>query len=242
MARKVAEIMNREVFGVRRDDTAQTALDGLLALGISGAPVLDEEGRPVGMVSLRRLAERRAADRAADRMTSAVPLVSPDATIVEAGRRLASGSHRLVVVDEQGRAVGVVSALDVVRGLLGVPATHPAAFPHLDTAGLTWTDELPFEPDSIEVAPDGPGVFALLHGGAGWPERIVWAEASENVYARLMDILSTPQEAQPLKWWLERPPLRFRAAAVPDISARRQALEALMPHERMSVPRAGPAP
>jgi CBS-domain-containing membrane protein len=38
------------------------------------------------------------------------------------------GTHQLVVVDDNGRAIGMVSAVDFVRGLLGVPAEHPHTF------------------------------------------------------------------------------------------------------------------
>lgn len=51
MARTVKEIMNRELLSVRSDDSSADVLNGLLALGISGSPVLDAEGRPTGMVS-----------------------------------------------------------------------------------------------------------------------------------------------------------------------------------------------
>ena len=45
----------------------------------------------------------------------------PGATIQEAARRIGeTGHHRLVVVDARDRPVGIVSSLDIVRGLIGM--------------------------------------------------------------------------------------------------------------------------
>jgi hypothetical protein len=228
MAIRVVEIMNREVFSLSPGEPADDALADLIALGISGAPVVDEEGRPLGVVSLRDLAGRRHGDTAGQIMTRPAAVVRQEEAIAQAGRVLAqTGYHRLVVVDGEGRAAGVVSALDVLRGLLGLPAVHPAAFPHLDPElGLVWTDEQPLVAGGLEGAPDGPGLIVLTHGAAGIPERVVWVESAQDVYTRLTDMVSGPQTEQPvLAYWLGRGPLRFRAAAVPQADLRRRALE-----------------
>jgi CBS-domain-containing membrane protein len=36
--------------------------------------------------------------------------------------------HHVVVTDESGKAVGMLSALDALRALIGEPPKHPAAF------------------------------------------------------------------------------------------------------------------
>ena len=237
MAERVREIMNPELFHLRPGDSAEDALHGLLAMGITGAPVLDADGRPVGMLSLRELAQRRVGQRAEDVMGRPAATVPDDAAVPEAARRLAeTGHHRLAVVDADGKAVGNVSALDALRALLGIPAVHPAAFPHLHAATrLAWTDTRPLVLQELDVAPDGPGLFVISHAGAGRPEHVVWAEASHNVYARLTDILSSPQTDRPiLAWWLERGRLRFRAATVDDFEAGRAALHQLLGREALA--------
>lgn len=234
MVATVSEIMNRELFHLRPGDSAEDALLGLLAFGITGAPVLGDDGRPAGMVSLRELSQRREGQTAAEIMARPAPTVPTGTSVVEAGRLLAeTGHHRLAVVDGQGRAVGNVSALDVLRALLALPAAHPAPFPHRDLATrLTWTDPRPLTLDDIDVAPDSPGLFVLVHGGAGLPERVVWAEACQNVYARLADVLSTPQSDRPvLAWWLAHGPLHFRAAAVSDPEAGKADLHQILGRE-----------
>jgi CBS domain-containing protein len=235
MSSRVREIMNAELFRVRSGDAASDVLNGILALGITGAPVVDDKGRPLGMVSLRDLVGRTGT-RAGDHMTSPAVTIEGDARIAEAGHRLAeTGRHRLVVVDAEGRTIGVVSALDVVRALLGLPGAHPAAFPHLDEeTRLVWTDDVPLDVDRLDMAPDGPGLLQLVHGGAGLPERVVWVESCENVYTRLTDMLDEPQTDQPiLAWWLAQESMRFRAAAAADPIERGKALEVLRARARL---------
>lgn len=230
MARTVNEIMNKELFSVRPSDAAEDALNGILALGISGAPVLDDERRPLGMVSLRNFVGRRPGDHVADRMATPAATVHEGASVADTGRLLAeTGRHRLTVVDASGRAVGLVSTLDVLRGLLGLPIVHPVPFPHMDlAAGFVWSDELPLEPAMFPAAVDDPGLLVLIHGGPGAPQRIVWAEACDNIRARLQDMLAAPQTEEPLlAFWLKRQGLRFRAAAAQNSTKRRAAADGL---------------
>ena len=234
MSSRVREIMNAELFRVAPGDVSSDVLNGILSLGITGAPVVDGAGRPIGMVTLRDLVGRTGTT-AGGIMTSPATTISADAPIADAGRRLAeTGRHRLVVVDAEERAIGIVSAVDIVRGLLGLPVTHPAGFPHFDEeTHLTWTDDVPLALDHLDAVPDGPGLLQLVHGGAGLPERVVWVESCENLYARLTDMLATPQEDEVvLAWWLAQSGMRFRTAAAADPAARRAALEVLRARAR----------
>jgi len=230
MARRVAEVMSRELFSVTPGDAAEDAIDGLLALAVSDALVLDDDRRPVGAVSVRDLVGRRPGDRVCDRMSRPALTVSERASVSEAARLMAeTGRPRLAAVDAAGRAVGLVSALDLVRGLLGLPSARPARSPRMNlSAGLVWTDELPLEPPMFEAAPDGAGLLVLIHGDPGISKRVVWAEACDDVRARLQDILAAPQTEEPLlAFWLKRPGLRFRAAAARDAAVRRETAEEL---------------
>jgi CBS domain protein len=217
MPRAISEIMNPELFHVRPDEVVDTVLDDLDALDIGAAPVIDERGRPIGVISLRDCVFREGIT-VAQRMSRPPICVRSSVPIELAARILAeSGVHRLVVVDDNGHAVGMVSSSDVLRGLLGLPARHPGAFPHFDRAtGLTWTDDIPFEIDHVEAAPEGAGVILLSHGGPGIPETIVWLEGARDLRARLLDMLLLPQERPELTHLLARGHLRFRVAEVPD--------------------------
>jgi CBS domain-containing protein len=230
MARFVKEVMNRELFSVGPEDSAASALDGLLGLGITAAPVLDDQRRLLGVVALRDVAKVHGVGRVRERMSSPAAVVRDDALIGEAARLLGETGYRhLVVVDADGHAVGMLSALDALRGVLGMPAPHPAAFPHLDLrAGAYFTDEVPLDQKHVDAAPDGPGVLALIHGVPGVADRVVWVESSNNVRSRLVDMLSTPQDDRPgLARWLERDDVRYRAASLADPEARQAVVDRL---------------
>ncbi len=70
MARFVDEIMNRELFSLGPNDPAARALEHLLSLGITSAPVLDRQRRPIGVASLRDLIPARAGATVHDRLTA----------------------------------------------------------------------------------------------------------------------------------------------------------------------------
>jgi hypothetical protein len=238
MASTVKEIMNRELFSVRPTDTAADALNGLLAFGIYGAPVVDSAQRPVGVVSLRDVVAGQGAT-VAERMSSPAVAVREDARISDAAKLIAeTGYRRLVVVDDANRVVGMLSAVDVIRGLVGLPVQHPAAFPHLDAnTGLHWTDDAVLDTNRAEVAPDGPGLLLLIHTVPGTPDLMVWAESANNVQTRLLDILSLPQENPELNRLLRhRTHLRFRAASVTDPKVREQVIERLRPQAQTRHP------
>jgi CBS domain-containing protein len=100
--------------GLRLDELSRIFLED----AISGAPVVDEDGRPIGMVSktdlLRsNLLRERIVD---DVMTPLAMALPDDATVSQAAALMASERiHRVVVVSPDGRIVGLVSALDVLR-------------------------------------------------------------------------------------------------------------------------------
>jgi CBS domain-containing protein len=229
MAKLVEEIMNREVFALRPEEPAEQALDYILQLGITGAPVTDRDQRVLGHASFRDLLSKTKGALVRDRMKTPVEVVSPSTPIDEAGRRMARLRVHRLIVTEESRVVGVVSALDVVAALLGMPVGHPAAFPHFDrSTGTTWTDEAELTLEGVEVAPAGPGVFVLIEGNPLHPDWILWMEASSNVRTRLYELLSAPQDDVVLARIVEHPDkVRFRAAAVMDEGERRRILEQL---------------
>lgn len=231
MARQVAEVMNRELVSVREGTSAASVQDVVLAMGITAVPVLDDDGRPVGVLSLRDVVSSG----------SDLPEVSRPAAVVKATSSLESAGqtlvrtdfHHLVVVDDSGKAIGMVSAVDLLRGMLGVPARHPAGFPHLDRElNVSWTDDELLDGDRLSAAPEGPGVIVLLRGGRGATEAPVWVESCARVRTRLEELLNIPQSDTPvLAAILQHRDLRFRAAAVAAL-AQRERVVALL-HERI---------
>jgi CBS-domain-containing membrane protein len=126
MLKTVAEIMNSKLLYIRDGDRVALARRHIIDFGITAVPVLDETHRPVGVVSLRDLAGD---EGAMFQPSGKVETIKASASIEEGARQLAeSGYHHLVVVDDKGIAVGMVSSLDFVRALVGLPPRHPDKF------------------------------------------------------------------------------------------------------------------
>ena len=230
MAKHVREIMNHEVFCVVPVERCGDVRGYFRALGIAAAPVVDDDGHPIGFVSLRDLAGARDDAPVVDCMTPQADVVGIDATIAEAASVMADrGRHHLAVVREDGRLAGYVGSLDVIRGLLGRPVPHPDTFPRYDRElDLVWTNDLPLVEANAAKAPDGPGLLRLVRSHPGEPDRVVWSEATHNVRSRVLDLLDAPQPALPhLVDELDRGELRFRAAATSSLAALTRAMHPL---------------
>jgi CBS domain-containing protein len=216
MQRTVHDIMNRELFLVRAEDKGEPTLESAIEHGVTTVPVLDAGRRPLGVFSLRDLVRK---DRR-PHMSSPAPTVLESATVAEAGRALtAANVHELVVIDEAGRAIGTVSALDVLRGLVGRPLRHPEAFPHRDTRfGLSWSGDHDLVPEGLSDVPDAPGVLVLFEGRADREESMRGAESCSSIRTRIDELLSAVRTESPL---LARN-LKYRFALVFDPDRRDQ--------------------
>lgn len=149
----VRDLMTREVEAVSTDTTISQFCRLTAAGGFAGAPVLDADGRLVGVVSrtdvVRAFALSGSDDSSTDYgdiiellssrfvefderhhprrftyveeiMVRDVVTTTPDATVVEAARAMCENRiHRLPVL-EDGRLVGIISSLDLMRYLAGV--------------------------------------------------------------------------------------------------------------------------
>lgn len=139
-AQTARELMTPDPVSLRRDATVAEAAAFLSTRGFSAAPVIDDAGRPVGVVSrtdllhhhgqraVRLLAAPLGSgggtsepeDSAPVRsvMTPAVFCITADTPAAKAvDKMLALNVRRLFVVDDAGVLVGVISAFDVLRGL-----------------------------------------------------------------------------------------------------------------------------
>jgi len=143
-AKVAADLMAPDPISIRAEASAAEALTLFTEKGVHAAPVIDEAGRPIGVLSRSDLlihqcehektnagkpdyffaptfepSPRKAGKTtAADLMTPAVFAVSPETPV----RRVVSDMvglhvHRLFVVDEAGVLVGVISTMDVLKHL-----------------------------------------------------------------------------------------------------------------------------
>jgi hypothetical protein len=231
--------MNREVLVMSPDLPAREARDLLREYDVAAAPVADKGGRPLGLLSLRSVID--GSGTAGDRMTRPALCVDLSTDVQDAARLLARSDkpHRLVVVDAGGALVGVVSPLDLLRALTGVPVRHPATFPHWDDATqISWTDDWPLEQATIPQAPDAPGVLALVSGSVGRRGRVVCVEPCENVRDRVRRLLALVAGEEPaLDEALAARGLAFRAAQASGDAAGR--IVALLRDQLSHVPPAG---
>lgn len=124
-SKTVRDVMNAKLLYIGESDRVSLARRHILEFGVTAVPVLDEAHRPVGVVSLRDLA--RDADDV--QPSSTVTTVRDTDSVEDGARKLAETDfHHLVVVDEKGLAVGMVSSVDFLRALLGLEPRHPKAF------------------------------------------------------------------------------------------------------------------
>jgi CBS domain-containing protein len=149
MAWKARDIMrSKDAVTVQPDMTVEELDRMLVAKGISGAPVVGEDGKLVGMVSQRDIirfidesladADRRllplayclASKRVADIMTTNLRSVTPDTEVPAIARLLREHRiHRVLVVDK-GKFLGLVTTLDLV-----------GPFERAELADTVWSSE-----------------------------------------------------------------------------------------------------
>jgi CBS domain-containing protein len=130
----VADLMRRDVVTVSRSTSIREVVELFQRHGISGMPVLDEDGKAVGMISetdlawlMIRVAESGGyADdpaeaavhlgemTAAEVMTADVFGVPPDATLAELAAFFARTGLGRAAVLEDGELRGIVSVIDVL--------------------------------------------------------------------------------------------------------------------------------
>ena len=127
----VREIMTRSVVSLRPEMTALDAAGILLQHAISGAPVLDPEGRLLGLLSefdcLRAVAAadyemdaRDTAETVAELMTRECHTVPPDLDLFGLAHEFVRLRVRRFPVLEGGRLLGLVSRRDALRAAVAL--------------------------------------------------------------------------------------------------------------------------
>jgi len=141
-----ADLMTREVMVIPQRMSLRAAAHLLAQAGVSGAPVVDQEGRCVGVLSAADLVNwvdrgrygvRRTAgaacvcsdwqvdgldevpeDEVSCFMTANVVATGPETRVGELARWMRDAHiHRIVIVDDHRRPVGVVSSMDVLAAV-----------------------------------------------------------------------------------------------------------------------------
>jgi predicted transcriptional regulator len=129
---RVRDLMTENPVSIRHGITVREAAAFLAQQRIGAAPVVNDAGRAVGVLSRSDvlLAVNAGVEGAPVRevMSPAVIAVRPDAHAGQAYEvLLRCAVRRVFVTDDEGVPVGVVSATDLFRGLMGLWAEAPAA-------------------------------------------------------------------------------------------------------------------
>ncbi len=139
------DLMSRDVLVIPQHMSLKAAAHLLARANVSGAPVVDEEGRCVGVLSAADLVHWVDRDKQAARprgascvccdwqldglddvpeddvsryMTTNVVATGPETRLAELARWMRDAHiHRIVIVDERRRPVGVVSSMDVLAAV-----------------------------------------------------------------------------------------------------------------------------
>jgi CBS-domain-containing membrane protein len=148
MTLTVADAMSHGLITISCNSTLSEAADILCKHQITGAPVVDECGRCIGVVSGSDFIHSKAEeldgaclhhvlsagrpleaycieeirhDLVRNHMTPVVRTVSEHLQLVQAARKMCSDHiHRLIVLDQDGCPSGILTSLDLVATLIGV--------------------------------------------------------------------------------------------------------------------------
>jgi CBS-domain-containing membrane protein len=126
---RVEEVMTADVYCASEELRAEELVEIFSTRRISGLPILDEDGRLVGVVSRTDLLQPPSDDAQAPPLhperagATAGELVHRTPVVIEEGASMARAAalmasahvHRLLVVARDGRVVGLLTALDIAR-------------------------------------------------------------------------------------------------------------------------------
>ena len=115
---RAGDVMTRDVYTVCANEKMSAAVEKILENHVTGAPVVSGNGACVGVLSSKDLLDQGVKDYGDDKvakyMTSPAVTVSEDHTLAEVASVFQTNSiHRVPVVDDHGRVVGIISPLDI---------------------------------------------------------------------------------------------------------------------------------
>jgi CBS domain-containing protein len=229
MAKIAAEIMDREFLYASQIDSIPKLLHEMRDRALSSLPVLDLDGRPLGTATVRDVESCHHIEELVHHLKRSAVSVGQNTSIEAAARTLAQHrAENLVLVDEHGIAVGVLSALELLRALLGFDGSARERPSGVARDGQ-WSDGALLELGAAHHAPAAPGVILLSSANDADGTGVVWAEAAENVRERLDAMLRLPQQDPKLEALLAIYPrsLRFRVVVVHDPEQCRRLARAL---------------
>jgi predicted transcriptional regulator len=123
--RRVRDIYHKGVILCKPDSPLQEVVRVMADTEVRAVMVTEREGEPpIGVIShidvIAHYGENLSTIHARDVMTTNVISISEDATVEEAAQKLLeSDIRRLLVVNAEGRPLGIVSTTDIIREIRG---------------------------------------------------------------------------------------------------------------------------
>ncbi len=122
----VGDFMDTRVHTVRTDTDILEAVESLLKNHVTGAPVLDETGTLVGMLTEKDCLKLISTGHGADVprgtvesfMETDITTITPDTDIYFAAGLFLRNSFRRLPVVQDGRLIGAVTRFDILRVIL----------------------------------------------------------------------------------------------------------------------------
>lgn len=124
---RVRDVMTRGVVEVMAHQTMDSAALLFSKHDLTGAPVVDNDGCCVGVLSAndfqRMYRNAGSSGHVTEYMTAPVKFLRPEETLIKAAVAMcAHHIHRLPVLDEEDRPVGMISPLDALAAIVNVMA------------------------------------------------------------------------------------------------------------------------
>ena len=118
--------MTREAITVGPDTDLKEATRILVENKVSGMPVIDEEGKVIGMISEKDILNfifsgNFDSTTVKEAMTSHIVSFSPDTDIEKISLVMGERQIRRVPILENGKLVGIISRRSIIRTILDIP-------------------------------------------------------------------------------------------------------------------------
>ena len=122
-ARTARDIMKTPVITVKEDRPVTSALKLMASRRISGLPVVDDEGRVIGMVTGRLIMNNavggyaprtRVAEVMSRQLEIYGPIYSPNTPVEELVLHFASSRINRVLIVEDDTLIGIISRVDII--------------------------------------------------------------------------------------------------------------------------------